>query len=173
MSLHFNLTRLWLCLLFCYFVFFRDGDGRDGRRNGGSVFKDWFYFFFLFSSFFFLFSRLAQAHTYSQSLVTHCWACSFPCMDHPVTIVCKQCGEGRRDEADNEEKRYMLIYLNIYLKEYFFYLMLLCWGLGGNTRHVSHFAIGFHQQSTFEETQSKEMPPGRSFSLCMYAAISD
>lgn len=103
---HFILTSHDCDFVFCFATLFFSGRRWKGRASGRRICLSGLFFFF-----FFLFSRLAQAHTYSQSLVTRCWACSFPCMDHPVTIVCKQCGEGRRDEADSEEKRYMLIYL--------------------------------------------------------------
>ena len=75
-----------------------------------------------FNFFFFFFSTHTSTHVQSVTChpVSHCRACSFPCMDHPVTIVCKQCGEGRRDKQTVRRRRYMRIYLNIYLKEYFF-----------------------------------------------------
>lgn len=62
--------------------------------------------------------------------------CSCFCMDHPVTIICKQCGEGRRDEESNTHTYstytvYMCIYLYIWEGVFFFSLLLLCWGSGG------------------------------------------
>lgn len=127
MSLHFNLIQLWLCLWFATLFL---GWRRDGRRTCLSG--------LCFSS---------HKHTYSLSLFTCCWACSCFCMDHPVTIVCKQCGG---DEADSR-RAYGNIYVYIYLKEYF---LLLCWGLGGTLAlYCVSFCHWLHQQST-EETEN-------------------
>lgn len=101
-------------VVFGLLLYFRDGDGRDG----GFVFQD-----------------CVPTHT-STCTVSHCcWARSCYCMDHPVAIVCKQCGEGRRDDADSEKRLrkkvhiyiyvfiYMYVYIctyaYIYMKEYF------------------------------------------------------
>lgn len=47
---HFILTSHDCDFVFCFatLFFFRDGDGRDGRRDGGSVYQDCFFFSFFF-----------------------------------------------------------------------------------------------------------------------------
>lgn len=61
--------------------------------------------------------RLTQAHVQSVTLHMLLGLLMF-CMDHPVTIVCKQCGEGRRYEADSEERLRKYIYLYMYIDKY-------------------------------------------------------
>lgn len=63
--------------------------------------------------------------------------CSCFCMDHPVTIICKQCGEGRRDEESIEIHIHTVhilsicVYIYIYGKEFFFFLYCYYVGVQG------------------------------------------
>lgn len=160
MSLHFNLTRLWLCLLFCYFVFF--GTEMEGTGVGTEDLSIRTVFFFLFSFF------STRTSTHVQSVTRH------PLLGLLISLHGSSCnhrlqamwrGEEGRGRQWGEE---IYAYISNIWKSTFYYFMLLCWGLGGYTRHVSHFAIGFHQQSTFEETQSKKCHLGVHFlSACM------
>lgn len=100
----------------------------------------------------------SHKHTYSLSLFTCCWACSCFCMDHPVTIVCKQCRQGKRDEADSENslrRRYIYIYMHIYILEF---------RRGTLNLYCVSFCHWLHQQS-IKETKNTECQLGVSFSL--------
>lgn len=56
----------------------------------------------------------SHKHTYLVSVFTCCWARSCFCMDHPVTIVCKQCGEEKGRDSQCER---------LYIKECFLKLL--------------------------------------------------
>lgn len=147
-------------LLLCFFF----GTEMEGTGVGSEdlSIRTVFFFFFLFSFF------TTRTSTHVQSVTRH------PLLGLLISLHGSSCnhrlqamwrGEEGRGRQWGEE---IYAYISNIWKSTFYYFMLLCWGLGGYTRHVSHFAIGFHQQSTFEETQSKKCHLGVHFlSACM------
>lgn len=167
MSLHFNLTRLWLCLLFCYFVFFGTEMEGTGVGTEDLSIRTVFFFFFLFSFF------TTRTSTHVQSVTRH------PLLGLLISLHGSSCnhrlqamwrGEEGRGRQWGEE---IYAYISNIWKSTFYYLMLLCWGLGGLHSTCVSFCHWLSPTIHLWGDSKQEMPSGRAFSLGMYAAFSD
>ena len=81
---------------------------------------------------------------------------------------------GEEGQADSEEKK-IHAYISKYISErVLFYLMLLCWGLGGYTRHVLCLILPFANNPPIGDSKQRNSIRTFIFSLhvCCYFAIN-